>query len=613
MKRTFFISLGLVMALALSLSGCKEKIVCNVSLSNTVSGSVAFLNVEAKGKKMDFYQGDTVTIAATPKANCEFSGWFEGKSKTPVSTEAKYTFVAERNIALLARFAKSPVVSISCNDNGTVAFSDSAEKSLVVKSGNDVTVIATPKKNCEFLGWFAADKKVCADTNYTFTVSKKISLVAKFIKSPIVKVSNSENGKASIVGTSDNSMIVLSGSRVAVNAVPDKDCEFEGWFVGDSETPVSTELDYSFAATKNISLVAKFYPSPVVFISSDKNGKVAFADASEESSVVLKGADVTVIATPNKNYEFVGWFANEENTAISTDANYTFAVSEDISLAAKFKPSPVITVSNSDNGKANIANSSDNKVIVLTGTDVTVTATPDEGFELYGWFVGDSETPVSIENSYTFAAKEDVKLYAEFRRTLNRHEYVDLGLPSGLMWATCNVDADAPEACGGYYAWGETEEKDDYSWNTYKYYDNNYATVTKYCIHERYGIVDGEDTLEAEDDVANVKWGAIWRLPTLDEQKELCKECTWEWTTVNNVAGYKITGPNGNSLFLPATGYKNDGNIFNKAAAGYYWSSSLLRNSCTRSYYLLFDCEEYDKDDFSRRYSGRCIRPVFKK
>ena len=613
MKRTFFISLGLVMALALSLTGCKEKIVCNVSLSNTVSGSVAFVNVEAKGKKMDFFQGDTVTISATPKAGCEFSGWFEGKSKTPTSTEAKYTFVAERNIALLARFAKSPVVEISCNDNGNVAFADSDKKSLVVKTGTEVTVMATPKKNCEFLGWYADDKKVCADNNYTFTAKKKISLVAKFIKSPVVKVSNSENGKAAIAGSTEDSMVVLTGNRVTVTATPDEDCEFEGWFVGGSETPISTDANYSFAATKNISLVAKFYPSPVVFISSDKNGKAAFADSSDDSSVVLKGADVTVIATPNKNYEFVGWFADDAKTAVSTETNYTFAVSEDISLTAKFKPCPIITVSNSDNGKANIANSSENTAIVFTGTNVTVTATPDEGFELYAWYVGDSETPVSIEPTYSFVAKENVKLFAEFRRTLNRHEYVDLGLPSGLMWATCNVGADAPENCGGYYAWGEIEEKNDYSWNTYKYYDNNYATVTKYCLHERYGIVDGKETLEAEDDVANVKWGAIWRIPTCEEQKELCKECTWEWTTVNNVPGYKVTGPNGNSIFLPTTGYKNDGNIFNKVAGGYYWSSSLLSNGNTRSFYLLFDCEEYSKGDFSRRYSGRNVRPVFKK
>ena len=115
---------------------------------------------------------------------------------------------------------------------------------------------------------------------------------------------------------------------------------------------------------------------------------------------------------------------------------------------------------------------SSESAIVFSGTDVTVTATPDKGFELYGWFADGSETPVSTELSYTFAVNKNVKLYAEFKRSLNGHEYVDLGLPSGLKWATCNVGATTPEGRGGYYAWGETEEKEDYSWNTYKYYDN---------------------------------------------------------------------------------------------------------------------------------------------
>ena len=600
------------MALSLSLlcscGDSKNKVACEISLKNTASGDAAFANSE--GKTMTFLQGDTVTIIATPKTDCEFAGWFEGKEKTLVSSEANYTFVASQSTTLLARFAKSPVVEINCNDNGSVAFANSEEKSLVVTSGNEITVVATPNKNCEFIGWFADNTKVSTERNYTFTVSKKISLVAKFIKSPVVKINSSDNGKASFVDYSGSSVIVLSGSCVTVTATPDEDCEFEGWFVGDVETPVSTDLNYTFVASKNTTLEAKFYPSPVVLISSAKNGKVAFANSSDDAMVVLKGADVTVTATPDKNYEFVGWFTDDSKTAVCTDVNYTFAVLEDIALVAKFKACPVVTISNSDNGKVAIANSSDKSAIVFSGTEVTVTATPDDGFELYGWFVANSETPVSIELSYTFAANENVELFAEFRRTLNRHEYVDLGLSSGLKWATCNVGADVPENVGGYYAWGESEEKRDYSWKTYKYYDNTYACVTKYCTNGNYGVVDGLKTLDAKDDVANATWGSIWRMPTEKELKELCKECTWKWTTVNDVPGYEVTGPNGNSIFLPATGYKNDANIFNKVAGGYYWTSTVFKNS-NRAYYLQFDNVEYDKGDFARRYSGRCIRPVF--
>ena len=611
MKRTFLISLGLVITLSLSLlcSCGKGKETCEISLKNTASGAAAFANSEEK--TMVFLQGDTVTVIATPKTDCEFAGWFEGKEKTLVSSEANYTFVASNSTTLLARFAKSPVVEISSNDNGSVAFANSSEKSLVITSGNGVTVVATPNNNCEFVGWFADDVKVSTEQNYTFTVSKKISLVAKFIKSPVVKINSSENGKASFANYSGNSVIVLSGSRVAVAATPDKDCEFEGWFVGDAEKPVSTDLNYTFVASKNISMEAKFYPSPVVTISSAKNGKVSFANSSKASMVVLKGTDATVTAIPDKNYEFVGWFADDSKTAVSTDVNYTFAVMEDVSLVAKFKACPVVSISNSENGKVAFANSSEKSAVVFSGTDVTVTATPDKGFELYGWFADGSETPVSTDLSYTFAVNKNVKLYAEFKRSLNGHEYVDLGLPSGLKWATCNVGAATPEGRGGYYAWGETEEKENYSWETYKYYDDTYSHVTKYCTNGNYGVVDGIKTLEAVDDVANVKWGGVWRMPTYEEQEELRKKCTWKWTVVENVSGYEVTGPNGNSIFLPVTGYKNEDDVFNAKNGGYYWSSTLLNNGGARAYYLLFHNEECDKGDFARRYSGRCIRPVF--
>ena len=191
------------------------------------------------------------------------------------------------------------------------------------------------------------------------------------------------------------------------------------------------------------------------------------------------------------------------------------------------------------------------------------------------------------------------------------HEYVDLGLPSGLKWAKYNVGADVPEAYGSYIAWGETDAKDDYSWATYKYYDSSFNTMTKYCSNERYGAVDGKEILEVKDDAANAKWGRTWRMPTAAEFEELYQVCTWEWTSINDVPGYKVTGPNGNYIFLPAAGYKNATNVLNKDGAGYYWSSTLLSKSNGRACYMIFDKESRKNDDYSRRYSGRSIRPVF--
>ena len=191
----------------------------------------------------------------------------------------------------------------------------------------------------------------------------------------------------------------------------------------------------------------------------------------------------------------------------------------------------------------------------------------------------------------------------------NGHEYVDLGLPSGLKWATCNVGASSPEDYGGYYAWGETEEKDNYSWSTYKWCRGSYDTQTKYCTDSSYGTVDNKTVLDPEDDVAHVKWGGTWRMPTLDEQKELLNKCTWTWITQNGVNGYKVTGPNGNSIFLPAAGYRYGTEVSYRGSDGYYWSSSLFSNYSNLAYNLYFDSGFHDWYYYNR-YDGLSVRPV---
>ena len=108
-----------------------------------------------------------------------------------------------------------------------------------------------------------------------------------------------------------------------------------------------------------------------------------------------------------------------------------------------------------------------------------------------------------------------------YAQTENGHEYVDLGLPSRIKWATCNVGATTPEEYGDYFAWGETEPKDNYDWSTYKWCNESNATMTKYCTDSSYGTVDNKTVLELEDDAAYVNWGGNWRMPTKAELDEL--------------------------------------------------------------------------------------------
>ena len=272
-----------------------------------------------------------------------------------------------------------------------------------------------------------------------------------------------------------------------------------------------------------------------------------------------------------------------------------------------------VSVTNTSGGSVSITDYLDNTSKVLIGATIEVVAVPESGYEFLGWFIGNSDEPVSTNATLKFVASRDVALVAKFYKQINAngYEYVDLGLPSGLMWAAYNVGATKPEEYGGYYAWGETEEKTDYSWETYKWCNGSAATMTKYCTDSSYGTVDNKTVLDPEDDVAHVEWGGSWRMPTFEEQKELLNNCDWTWTTLNGVNGYRVTGPNGNSIFLPAAGFRNGSGVFFRGSNGDYWSG-LLNGSCSDSaYYLYFESggQGWGND---YRCGGRSVRPVCK-
>ena len=264
-----------------------------------------------------------------------------------------------------------------------------------------------------------------------------------------------------------------------------------------------------------------------------------------------------------------------------------------------------VSVTNTAGGSVSITDYLDNSSKVLIGATIEVVAVPESGYEFLGWFIGNSNEPVSTNATLKFVASRDVALVAKFYK----HGCVDLGLPSGLKWAACNVGATKPEEYGGFYAWGETEEKSNYSWETYKWCNGSDDTMTKYCTDSSYGTVDNKTVLDPKDDVAHVKWGGTWRMPTEAEQDELLTECNWEWTTLNRVNGYKVTGPNGNSIFLPAAGCRRGTEVYGRGSLGYYWLGSLDSSYSYHPYYLLFNSGSQHWFDGTRCY-GLSVRPV---
>lgn len=169
------------------------------------------------------------------------------------------------------------------------------------------------------------------------------------------------------------------------------------------------------------------------------------------------------------------------------------------------------------------------------------------------------------------------------------HYYVDLGLPSGTKWATTNVGAYSPSDYGDYFAWGETSTKSSYDWSNLKYcLDSTGGKFSKYVTDSKYGNVDGKSELDLSDDAAYVNWGSGWRMPLKTQQDELREKCTWTWMSMGGHNGYKVVGPNGNSLFLPAAGYRFGSGSNDVGSYGDYWSRTLSTSIGFSVYELRF-------------------------
>lgn len=243
---------------------------------------------------------------------------------------------------------------------------------------------------------------------------------------------------------------------------------------------------------------------------------------------------------------------------------------------------------------------------------------------------------------YQVSSGQSAYLYGPakaFRTKDFRQIAVDLGLPSGLLWATCNVGAEKPEDYGDYFAWGETEtyyedgyvqveqevvwkegKSAGYDWPSYKHCNGRYTTLTKYCNNTDFGFngyTDNKTVLDPDDDVAHVKWGGGWRMPTNEELTELNNPdyCTWTWTTLNGINGYmvtsKVSGYTDHSIFLPAAGHRGGTSVnYDVGDFGHYWTSSLRTSwsNNAKKFDFSYELHEIYSDD---RCSGQSVRPVY--
>lgn len=226
---------------------------------------------------------------------------------------------------------------------------------------------------------------------------------------------------------------------------------------------------------------------------------------------------------------------------------------------------------------------------IASGGRVSVTWTPEGGDTLWAKLYDMDGNEMAFD---TVIVKCDCNLTSG--------DWVDLGLPSGLLWATRNVGATSPEDYGDYFAWGETSPKSVYDWDTYLYY-NSATGITKYTGS------DGLTILQPGDDAATANYGG--RTPTEEEWQELMDNTTSRWMTINGVNGRCFTGPNGNSLFLPAAGYRWDSSLNDDGSYGLYWSSSLYTDGPYRAWRFYF-LSDYQSMDYGSRLGGHTVRAV---
>ena len=252
-----------------------------------------------------------------------------------------------------------------------------------------------------------------------------------------------------------------------------------------------------------------------------------------------------------------------------------------------------------------------NSLTVLEGENFNAPANPTkEGYNFKGWYNGEAKY------DFTKPVTSDLTLTAKWTEVLvvAIPEAIDLGL--SVNWASFNLSASSQEGFDYYFAWGETDPKKVYDWDTYEW-GYAYDKMTKYITNPAYGIVDNKSELEAEDDAATANLGSNWQMPTKADWEELINNCTWEWTTTeHSEKGYKVTsnktGYTDKSIFLPADGYHSSWIGVGKGTEGKYWSRSLYANGAS---YLNFDAEKIKMSIVTREsgYSVRAVQPkIFK-
>ena len=305
-----------------------------------------------------------------------------------------------------------------------------------------------------------------------------------------------------------------------------------------------------------------------------------------------------------ENYVFVNWNSIPDGSGLAIDDEQTYIASSnsELTLYAQWERNTAIVTFNANGGTGEMTPQT---FTIGVAQALSTNSFTRENCIFLGWNTVQDGSGATYSEMQEITIEENITLYAQWMIPTGQqggHYYVDLGLPSGTLWATCNVGAVNPTDYGDYFAWGETEPKDCYNWSTYKFYDQ--TGCYKYDIEQQ--------ELEVEDDAAAVNWGSSWRMPSGSKIDELCRYTTHTWTNINGINGMLITGTNGNSIFLPAAGERK--NTLSWDGICYYWANqvriSMDFDSNDAWYLEAQSTGEIHQNCYMYRYIGLPVRPI---
>ena len=574
----------------------------NGSLKHTITvkqaGRIAVTSVELNMASLQMREGDTETLVATIKpdnATDKTVSWSSSDvSIASVDASGKVTAIKEGSAIITAKAGdKTASCSISINNTRTL---EAVDLGLSVKWASFNLGASAPEESGTFFSWGEiTPKDNYAWSNYKWSNGSYASLTKYNTDSEYGVV----DSKTDLDLDDDAANVILGGK----------------WRIPTFEEVIELESQCTWTWTTYNGVRGQEVKSKI-------NGKSIFLPASGKRHYdQLYNSGTHGYYWASSLYGQTRYLTDHPYRArnLGFDSSHFFL--DDGDRCDGFAIRPVYD-SSQDDGVA-VSSVSLNKInlTLKVGESETLVATvkPENATnKTVRWTTSDEHVATVDANGKVTAVKEgSVTITAKagdktascsvIIENTSVIEAIDLGL--SVKWATCNLGAEQPEDYGEYYAWGETETKSSYSWTTYKFGTNSSGPFSKYNTQISYGTADDKIVLEPGDDVARVKLGGGWRIPTDAEWTELRTKCTWTRTTQNGVNGYKFTASNGNSIFLPAAGCRDDTDLRAAGSDGYYWSSSLATDIPSYARGVFFYPSDVSWYNFLRCY-GQSVRPV---